>query len=408
MRSGKWGGVLAAVAFLSTLGWLLYRSSGVAAAADEKDVLTVQRVDFPLIVGAPGLVEAAKSVSIGPPKIPQEHRFKLARLVDEGKEVSEGDFLLEFDGSDISRRLRDETANFQRVQEEYQKKRSDFDIQMRDLKLQLEQAKADYEKLENKLSRQAELESAIVIAETQIRRDTAKKKVELLERKIGYMTESGRLDLQISRSNENHYKDRMERLMDAMDSLTVTAPVSGVVIYRRDWNNEARQVGSFIFMLDTVIELPDLSTLRAKVMVDEVDAGKVRVGQSAQVVIDAVQGKTFNGKVTAISAILKQAAYDRPQKVAEAWVEFQGPDMKLVRPGMSTRAQIQVGSYPKAIVIPLSSIQERDGRSFVQVWQPEKKEYEWREIQLLTNDGLSAVISSGLETNEQIRAKPKV
>ncbi len=408
MRSGKWGGVLAAVAFLSTLGWLLYRSSGVAAAADEKDVLTVQRVDFPLIVGAPGLVEAAKSVSIGPPKIPQEHRFKLARTVDEGKEVSEGDFLLEFDGSDISRRLRDETANFQRVQEEYQKKRSDFDIQMRDLKLQLEQAKADYEKLENKLSRQAELESAIVIAETQIRRDTAKKKVELLERKIGYMTESGRLDLQISRSNENHYKDRMERLMDAMDSLTVTAPVSGVVIYRRDWNNEARQVGSFIFMLDTVIELPDLSTLRAKVMVDEVDAGKVRVGQSAQVVIDAVQGKTFNGKVTAISAILKQAAYDRPQKVAEAWVEFQGPDMKLVRPGMSTRAQIQVGSYPKAIVIPLSSIQERDGRSFVQVWQPEKKEYEWREIQLLTNDGLSAVISSGLETNEQIRAKPKV
>ena len=408
MRSGKWGGVLAAVAFLSTLGWLLYRSSGVAAAADEKDVLTVQRVDFPLIVGAPGLVEAAKSVSIGPPKIPQEHRFKLARLVDEGKEVSEGDFLLEFDGSDISRRLRDETANFQRVQEEYQKKRSDFDIQMRDLKLQLEQAKADYEKLENKLSRQAELESAIVIAETQIRRDTAKKKVELLERKIGYMTESGRLDLQISRSNENHYKDRMERLMDAMDSLTVTAPVSGVVIYRRDWNNEARQVGSFIFMLDTVIELPDLSTLRAKVMVDEVDAGKVRVGQSAQVVIDAVQGKTFNGKVTAISAILKQAAYDRPQKVAEAWVEFQGPDMKLVRPGMSTRAQIQVGSYPKAIVIPLSSIQERDGRSFVQVWQPEKKEYKWREIQLLTNDGLSAVVSSGLETNEQIRAKPKV
>ena len=203
-------------------------------------------------------------------------------MVEEGKHVSEGDFLLEFDGSDLNRRLREDTANFQRVQEEYQKKRSDFDIQVRDLKLQLEQAKADLDKLENKLSRQAELESAIVIAETQIRRDMAKKKVELLAIKLDHVTESGRIDLQISRTNENHYRSRMDTLLDAIESLTVTSPVAGVVIYKRDWNNEPRQVGSYVFVLDTVLEIPDLSSMRAKVMVDEVDAGKVQVGQEAQ------------------------------------------------------------------------------------------------------------------------------
>lgn len=391
----------------SVAGLWLYRSLGSSAAADEKDVVVAQRVDFPLLVSAPGLLEAAKSVSIGPPKIPNENRFKLARMVEEGKQVSEGDFLLEFDGSDISRRLREETANFQRVQEEYQKKRSDFDIQVRDLKLQVEQAKADLEKLENKLSQQAELESAIVIAETQIKRDTAKKKVELLERKLNYLTESGRLDLQISRSNENHYKSRMDRLLDAMDSLTVRAPVSGVAIYKRDWNNEPRQIGSFIFILDSVLEIPDLSTIRAKVMVDEVDAGKVQVGQPAKIQVDATQGRTYEGKIAAISAILKQAAFDRPQKVAEALIEFQSSDLKLLRPGMSARIQIQVGQYPNSIVIPLSSIQEREGRSFVQVWNSGKGKYDWREIQLRTNDGLSAVVSAGLEANEKIRSKPR-
>ena len=65
------------------------------------------------------------------------------------------------------------------------------------------------------------------------------------------------------------------------------------------------------------MEIPDLSTLRAKVLVDEVDAGKVKVGQDAQVMVDAVQGRVFAGKVSYISAILKQAAYDRPQKVVE-------------------------------------------------------------------------------------------
>ena len=36
------------------------------------------------------------------------------------------------------------------------------------------------------------------------------------------------------------------------------------------------------------------------------------------------------------------------------------------------------------------------------------KSFEWREIQLRTNDGLTAVVESGLNANEKIRAKPKV
>ncbi len=407
MNARKWCVSAAAFALCAGLLLSLYHSQSASAAADEKDLLTVQRVDFPLMVSAPGILEAAKSVSLGPPRIRNEHRFKLARMVEEGKQVSEGDFLMEFDGSDISRRLRDETTNFQRVQEEYQKKRSDFDIQLRDLKLQLEQAKSDYEKLENKLSAQAEIESAIAIAETKIKRDTAKRKVELLETKLKALTESGRLDLQISLSNERHYRQHMDVLLDAIDALTITAPVAGVVIYRRDWNNEPRQVGSNIFILDTVMELPDLSTLRAKIMVDEVDVGKVQVGQDAQITVDSIQGRVFSGKVTYLSAILKQAAYDRPQKIAEALVEFQPVDTKVLRPGMSMRAQIKVGQHPQAIVIPLTSILERQGRSFVQVWQPEKKSFELREIQLLMNDDLSAVVSAGLEVNEKIRSKPK-
>lgn len=396
--------------FLAVLGaasFKIYRSAGAAAAGNEKDLLMVKRTDFPVMVTAPGQLEAARSVSVGPPKIPNEHRFKLARMVDEGTQVSEGDFLMEFDGSDISRRLRDETANFQRVQEEYQKKRSDFDIQIRDLKLQLEQAKSDLDKLENKLNRQAELESAIVIAETRIRKEAARKRVEFLEQKLELLTEAGRLDMEISRSNENHYRTRMETLLDAMDSLTVTAPVDGVVIYLRNWNNEPRQIGSFVFILDSVLELPDLSSIRVKVQVDEVDVGRVRVGQEAKVTVDAVQSKVFSGKVKALSAILKQAAYDRPQKIAEALVELDESDLRMVRPGMSAKAQILVGNHPAALVVPLSAITEKDGLSLVQVWNPGARRFEWREIQLVTSDALNAVVGSGLQENEKIRTKPR-
>lgn len=407
MTAKRWV-LLAAILLLTAAGaFWLYRSSRVAAAVSDKDMITAQRVDFPLIISATGILEATRSVAVGPPSIRRESRFKLLRMVDEGTQVSEGDFLLEFDTSDIARRLRDETANFQRVQEEAQKKRSDAEIQLKNLKLQLEQAKADLEKLEIKLGQQAELVSAIAIEETRIRRDAAKKNVESLEKKVKYVTESQQLDLQISRSNERNYRQRMDNLIDAMDSLTVRAPVSGVVIYKRNWNNEPREIGSYVSSMDTVVEIPDLSSIRAKIYVDEVDVGKVKVGQEANIVVDAVQGRAFRGKVTAIGTILKQATFDRPQKIAEAFVEFQDTDLKQLRPGMSVKAQLQVGKYSQVVVIPLSTIQERDGRSFVQVWRPADKTWEWREIQLRTNDGLTAVVESGLEANEKIRVKPR-
>jgi HlyD family secretion protein len=381
--------------------WIFHSSRDVSANISDKDLITAQRVDYPVIISATGVLEATRSVSVGPPKSRRESRFKLMRMVDEGTVV------MEFDTSDVSRRLRDETANFQRVQEDRQKKRSDSEMQLRNLKLSLEQAKTNLQKLEVKMSSQVDLVSGIEIEETRTRRDAAKVNVQFLEKKVQYMTDSGQLDLQISRSNERHYRARMDDLMDAMDSYTVRAPVDGVVIYKRNWNNEASQIGSNIFAMNTVMEIPDLSSIRARLQVDEIDSGKVKVGQDANIVVDAVQGKSFGGKVVSTGTILKQATFDRPQKVSDTYVELKDADRKQLRPGMNLKAQIQVGQYSKVVVIPLSSIQEINGRSFVQVWQPATKSFEWREIQLKTNDGMTAVVDSGLNGNEKIRVKPK-
>ena len=113
------------------------------------------------------------------------------------------------------------------------------------------------------------------------------------------------------------------------------------------------------------------------------------------------------GKVLSVGTILKQASFERPQKICDTYVEIASSDTKQLRPGMNLKAQIQVGEYSKVVVIPLSSIQERDGRSFVQVWKEPTKTFEWREIQLRTNDGLTAVVESGLNANDKIRVKPK-
>ena len=115
-----------------------------------------------------------------------------------------------------------------------------------------------------------------------------------------------------------------------------------------------------------------------------------------------------NGEIISVGTILKQASFDREQKICDAYIKINPTETKLLRPGMSLKAMIMVGEYTDVLVIPLSSVQEREGRSFVQVWKPKTKSFEWREISLRANDGIRAVVDSGLEAEEQVRIKPRV
>jgi len=410
MKSGKKNVlVLATVVIIAGLGIWMYRSRDVSANVSEKDLLTVQRVDFPVLVNSTGVLEAIQSVSVGPPRLSRpQGQFRLVRIVDEGTEVSEGDFLMEFDTSTISNNLVTQTAQFQKTQQQRLQQRGSSDLSLKNLKLQLEKARSDLEKIEEQLNSQAELLSGIEVERMRINRDASRTNVAMLEKKLDYMTESDQLQIQILRNQERNNRGRMDDLMDAMDLYTVRASVPGVVIYKRDWNNQAKEVGSNVSMQEVVMEIPDLSTMRAKMQVDELDSGKIRLGQDVNITVDAVQGRSFAGKVTSIGTILKQASFDRPQMINEIYVDLINMDVKTLRPGMSLRAQIRVGEYQQAVVIPMTSIEGRDGRSFVQVFNPQLKKIDWREVRLRTNDGQTAVVESGIEAGEKIRTRPQL
>jgi len=409
MTSRKWI-VLIVVVLIVAAGtyWILHSSNASANISDNKDVIPIQRVDFPLIVEASGTLEALHNVDVTPPQVGRVRGFKLTRIVEEGTRVTEGDFLMEFDSSQIDESLRNEIVRFQQVQENRQKRRSDSDLQLKNQRLSLEQAKTNLEKLEMKMASQVDLVSGIEVEQTRIQRDAAKRQVDFLEKKLDYQTKSSQLDLQILRSNERYYRNRIDEYLDAMDAMVVRAPVAGVVVYKRLWNNQSIEVGTDVPGPLPIVEIPDLSSIRARVQVDEIDSGKVDIGQDATIAVDAARNRSVSGKVASIGTILKQANYDRPQKVCDVYINIDTENTGNLRPGMSLKATIKVGEYFDALVIPLSSIQERNGRSFVQVLNPNSKSFEWREITLRTNDGMNAVVESGLNGEENIRIKPRV
>jgi HlyD family secretion protein len=119
----------------------------------------------------------------------------------------------------------------------------------------------------------------------------------------------------------------------------------------------------------TLMTLADMSVITAEVKVDESDIVDVQLGQSADVTVDALPGRTFKGYVTEVGdqALLRTTGIATSQSTTGT---EEAKDFKVVvtldqpsddlRPGLSTTAKITTAHKPNALNIPIQALVQRD------------------------------------------------
>jgi RND family efflux transporter MFP subunit len=115
-----------------------------------------------------------------------------------------------------------------------------------------------------------------------------------------------------------------------------------------------------------ILTIQKLDTLRVFVPVNERDAASVAVGQQARLELDALPGRSVEGRVVRISP-----AFDPVARTLDAEVQIQNKDGRL-RPGMYGRAAIVTDVHRGALVVPASAVQISNERSFVFVLRGDK------------------------------------
>ena len=115
----------------------------------------------------------------------------------------------------------------------------------------------------------------------------------------------------------------------------------------------------------TLMTLADMSVITSEVKVDETDIVNVKLGQSADVTIDAIPRKIFHGVVTEIvnNAIVRstgvatsqQATASQEAKDFKVVVTVQDPPQDL-RPGLSSTAKITTASRENVLTIPIQAL----------------------------------------------------
>ena len=148
----------------------------------------------------------------------------------------------------------------------------------------------------------------------------------------------------------------VEDLQNFLSKFTITAPSSGMVIYKKDRNGTKRKTGSTINPFDRVIAtLPDLSSMISKVYVNEIDISKIMPGQKVSINVDAFPQKTFKGSVFTIANI-GEVLPNTDSKMFEVQIRLDGSDPEL-RPSMTTSNRILIRTYDDVSFIPTECVQ---------------------------------------------------
>ena len=170
---------------------------------------------------------------------------------------------------------------------------------------------------------------------------------------------------------------------DVLSKTTYFSPINGIVSYLPVRLGEyavpgiQNSTGSFLMTLS------DMSTVTSEVKVDETDIVNVRIGQDADVTIDAVPGKVFRGKVTDIGsqAVLRSSGLATTQSTTsnqeakdfKVVVTIENPPDNL-RPGLSTTAKIKTAERKDVIGIPIQALAVRSRKDLEEAAKNAKKD----------------------------------
>jgi len=347
-----------------------------------------------------GTVEAVNSISISAPAISSRYgALKLARIVEDGEEVEKGDTIMIFDPSEIKRAIIQAEQQLEIAKAEYAKLKSTQQSEIEDLEADLELARISQEI-------------------SKINFETSGYEPEATKKEIKLMMESATIALnrtqeQIENKKVIHREDLLQKsltirqltstLADAnssMHNLFVVSPANGIAIKEVNWTTGLKwAAGDQPYFGSRIIELPDLSEMRAEVKINEVDVSKVQTDQKVEIRPDAYSDSAFTGKIELVANPAQNKDYKSKIKIFPVLIRIEGQSKTLL-PGLTVSCKIIVSEVPDVLYIPLESLFNEQGMDYVYI--KSGSGFKRRDIKTGAINTDYAIVAEGLNENDLI------
>ena len=160
---------------------------------------------------------------------------------------------------------------------------------------------------------------------------------------------------------------------DQLSKTTVYSPIDGTVTILNSKLGE-RIVATGQFAGTEVMRVADLSRMQAVIDVNENDVPNVKIGDKANVKIDAYGDRKFKGTVAQIGNTAKTTGTGTQEEVTnfEVKINLEREDV-LLRPGLSCTADIETNMVKDTVAVPMQAVTIRTGDSNLSPEEIEKK-----------------------------------
>ncbi len=395
--------------FIAWMVGLLLCGGGVYAAYHytgtvvEVAVAPVRRGDFIISVRTRGAVKSAKSTILKAPQVPG---LRIVHLAANGRPVKKGDVVVEFDPVQQEQNVIMRTTAVRSADGDIEQLRStqvmndEADAMNKaDAEFNVESAKLDASK--------AAVLSYVEGAKNRIQVGVTEGALQQVKSVINAHQVGNQSDMARVNQRKNKAVQDLNQAVDYLNKMQLRAPNDGLVNVLQNFRSQGTfgqtpppfKEGDNVWTGAAIAEIPELSEMYVDLSLEEVDRGKLRLGQPVRVRVDAIPDKEFSAEITWVSPIasLIYKGGSTPEKTFPARATLKNLDDRL-RPGMSSTAEIIIERVPNTLLIPIRASFDKDGKpaAYLQVG----KNFTMRMIQVGKKNDEDIIVTSGLREGD--------
>src|SRR5215510_828479 len=384
-------GALIVILIAAGTGYFVYaRNRGVIGIQTSR----VLRQNLTQTVSANGEIKPKKYVNIS-----ANTMGRIVRLpVREGDHVREGDLLIRLDSIQTNADVQSAQASLDAAQAELEGMAASLksaDAAINSAKAELTRAEADLTRARQNFDRAERMSKDGLISREQFER--SKTDYDIAEAQVGSararlaqteaqaaqaLKQRDGLALRITQQ-----RSALTRARDQFSKSTIRSPLEGIITYLPVNEGEIAIVGVQNQPGTVLMTIADMSIITAEVKVDETDIVNVKLGQEANIKVDALGDRQLMGHVSEVgnsaltrtggTATTTQTGTSQEAKDFKVVVTLDNPPPEL-RPGLSATATIVTATRQVVLTVPIQAltIREFDNDSKTESVDKSKKKIE--------------------------------
>jgi multidrug resistance efflux pump len=389
-------GVVAVAAITLFVYW-------VRAGAEDAMVATVTRGELVARLTSSGTLKPIQSITYRSP-IPGRD-VEIRDLAPEGSRVDAGDLLVKLDTTDLDVELARVRQEHRQVLMDLQVAEGEFEEAGAEVKavtegegaLTVEEARSTLLRAQKKTERLRQeyehlkplLDKGFItrdeLARTEDQLEEAEEELILLRRRtdvvveLSHPREQKRAALALAqksaqlghaRTRAAEAQLRLETLDRLIAGCTIRARGPGLVVYEENLNSNPRRklrIGDRVFATQGIVTIPEVNRMLVEASVSESEVHRVKTGQPAEIRVEAFPELKLTGKVTRVGT-LASSSVNRPfdDKRFDLVITLD-PTAADLRPEMTIRADVIVGSRTNVLMVPVTAVFNSQGTRVVYV-----------------------------------------